>query len=287
MNTIADTIYREKYRLSFLDTTLRSASVTMKITKVDESGSKYIKSPYLSATSTTIQAIAGTYSINAWTTNDDGLTVTDEFMNAIHVFDWNDTLSDFNVYSDLMRDQNMSVIQAVDKWVLNNLCEDGTGAYTTPNGGFTTASNIQTIIANLLSRVAGFSEVFNGTYLVIEQTDIVGFILSGASSGFNFSDSVLNNGFMSNFMGVDIYVVQTGTFADATTTSASGTKTWTNLAHRVFGIKGLTTFAYPQGVKMEEKSVSGKTGKEVVIYGYLGFKVWTPRATLTVDITIA
>lgn len=287
MNTIADTTYREKYRLSFLDTTLRSASVTMAITKVDESGSKYIKSPYLSATSTTIQATAGTYSVNAWTSNDDSLTVADEFNNAIHVFDFEDTLSDFNVYSDLMRDQNMSVVEAVDKWTLNNLCEDGTGAYTTPTGGFTTASNIHTIVANLLSKVAGYSEAFNGTYLVIEQTDIVGFIIAGASSGFNFSDSVLNNGFMSNFMGVDIYVVKTGTFVDATTTSASGTKTWTNSGHRVFGVKGLTTFAYPQGVKMEEKSVTGKTGKEVVIYGYLGFKVWATKATLTVDITIA
>lgn len=287
MNTIADTTYREKYRLSYLDTALRSASVAMKITKVDESGSKYIKSPYLSATTTTIQAVAGTYSVNAWTTNDDSLTVADEFNNAIHIFDFEDTLADFNMYTDLMREQNMSVVEAVDKWVLNNLCEDGTGAYTTPTGGFTTASNIHTILANLLSKVAGYSEAFNGTYLVIEQTDIVGFIVSGASSGFNFSDAVLNNGFMNNVMGIDIYVVKTGTFVDATTSSASGTKTWTNAGHRVFGVKGLTTFAYPQGVKMEEKSVTGKTGKEVVIYGYLGFKVWATKATLTVDITIA
>lgn len=287
MNTLGDQTYREGYRLTYLDTVLRSATVATKICAVDNSARQLIKSPYLSETTTTVQAIAGTYTVNAWTTNNDSLTVGDEFNNAIHIFDFEDTLADFDMYTNLMREQAMSVAQTVDKWVLNNLCEDGTGAYTTPAGGFTTASNVETIVANLLSKVAGYSEAFNGTYLVIEQTDIVGFILSGATSGFNFADAVMNNGFMSNYMGVDIYVVKTGTFVDATTTSASGTKTWTNSGHRVFGVKGVTTFAYPRGMKTEEKSVTGKTGKEVVVYGYLGFKAWTPKVSLTVDITTA
>jgi len=142
-------------------------------------------------------------------------------------------------------------------------------------------------MANLLSKVAGYSEAFNGLYLVIEQTDIVGFVISGATTGFSFADAVLNNGLMGRYMGVDIYVVLTGTFVDATTTSASGTKTWTNSGHRVFGVKNVTTFAYPSGVKFEEKQVSQKTGMEIVTYGYLGFKAWTPKLALTVDITLA
>lgn len=254
---------------------------------VDRSGVKTIQSPYGSQPTTTIQAIAGTYSVNAYTTTDDTLTVADEFNNAEHIFDFEQTLTTLNVFQSRLDEQQFSVANAIDKWVLNNLCEDGTGAYTTPVGGFTTASNVNTIMANLLSKVAGYSEAYNGLYLVIEQTDIVGFILSGATNGFNFADSVLKNGFMTAYMGVDIYVVLASTFVDATTTAVSGTKTWTNSGHRVFGVKNVTTFAYPQGVKFEEKMVTGKTGMEVVTYGYIGFKAWYPKLALTVDITLA
>jgi hypothetical protein len=38
---------------------------------------------------------------------------------------------------------------------------------------------------------------------------------------------------------------------------------------------------------MEEKSVSGKTGKEIVVYAICGVKLWTPKAALVVDITLA
>lgn len=254
---------------------------------VDRTGAKTIQSPYGSQPTTTIQAIAGTYSVASYTTTDDTLTVADEFVVAEHIFDFEQTLTMFDLFNSRLQEQSFSVANAIDKWVLNNLCEDGTGTYTTPVGGFTTASNINTIMANLLSKVAGYSDAYKGLYLVIEQTDVVGFVIAGATNGFNFADSVLKNGFMTNYMGVEIYVVLASTFVDATTTSASGTKTWTNSGHRVFGVKNITTFAYPQGVKFEEKMVTGKTGMEVVTYGYLGFKAWYPKLTLTVDITLA
>ena len=287
MNTISTKTYRDKYRLANLDTLLRSALVAEKICMVDRSGSKTIQSPYGSQPTTTIQAIAGTYTVNAWTTTDDTLTVADEFNCAEHIYDFEETLTNFNMFSNRLTEQQFSVANAIDKWVLNNLCEDGTGAYTTPTGGFTTASNVITIMANLLSKVAGYSEAYNGLYLVIEATDTVGFTIAGATNGFSFADAVLNNGMIGRMMGVDIYVVLAGTFVDATTTSASGTKTWTNSGHRVFGVKNITTFAYPTGVKFEEKGVTGKTGMEVVSYGYIGFKAWAPKITLTVDITLA
>lgn len=287
MNTISTKTYRDKYRLANLDSLLRSALVTEKICMVDRSGSKTIQSPYGSQPTTTIQAIAGTYAIGAYTTTDDTLTVADEFNCAEHIFDFEQTLTTLNVFQSRLDEQQFSVATAIDKWVLNNLCEDGTGAYTTPVGGFTTASNINTIMANLLSKVAGYSDAYKGLYLVLENTDITGFVVAGATNGFNFADSVLQNGFMTNYMGVEIYVVLSGTFVDAITTAVSGTKTWTNSGHRVFGVKNVTTFAYPQGVKFEEKQVSLKTGMEVVTYGYIGFKAWYPKLALTVDITLA
>lgn len=287
MNTISTKTYRDKYRLANLDTLLRSALVTEKICMVDRSGSKTIQSPYGSQPTTTIQAIAGTYTPASYTTTDDTLTVADEFVVAEHIPDFEESLTRFDIFQSRLDEQQFSVANAIDKWVLNNLCEDGTGTYTTPVGGFTTASNIIDIMSNLISKVAGYSDVYKGLYLVLENTDIVGFAKAQATNGWNMADSALNNGFMDTFMGVEIYVVRSGTFVDATTTSASGTKTWTNSGHRVFGVKNVTTFAYPQGVKFEEKMVTGKTGVEIVTYGYLGFKAWTPKATLTVDITLS
>lgn len=287
MNTISTKTYRDKYRLANLDTLLRSALVAEKICMVDRSGSKTIQSPYGSQPTTVVQAIAGTYSPASYTTTDDTLTVADEFIVSEHIFDFEQSLTKFDVFASRLTEQGYSIANMIDKWVLNNLLEDGTGTYTTPVGGFTTASNINTIMANLLSKVAGFSEAYNGLYLVIESTDVVGFVIAGATNGFNFADSVLNNGFMTSYMGVEIYVVRSGLFVDETASSVSGTKTWTNLGHRCFGVKNITTYAAPVGVKFEEKMVTGKTGMETVTYGYVGFKAWAPKITLTVDITLA
>ena len=55
----------------------------------------------------------------------------------------------------------------------------------------------------------------------------------------------------------------------------------------MFGVKNVATYAAPRGIQFEEKSVTGKTGKEIVAFGYIGAKVWTPKASLIVDITLA
>lgn len=175
-----------------------------------------------------------------------------------------------------------AVAYGIDYFVLNNLCEDGTGTYTTPAGGFTTAANINTIMANLSSKVAGYDTQF-GTFLVIENTDLVGFMVAGATNGFSMADSVLKNGKVTSWMGTDVYVVRSGTFADATI----GTTTVTNAGHRVFGVNKSSTYASPRGINYEEKSVSGKTGKEVVVFGLVGFKLWNQKKALTIDITLA
>jgi len=287
MNTISTKTYRDKYRLANLDKLLRNALVAEKICMVDRSGLKTLQSPYGSQPATVVQAIAGTYTPAVYTTTDDTLTVTDEFIVSEHIFDFEETLTNFDVFASRIDEQQYSIAHAIDVYVLNNLLEAGTGTYTTPTGGFTTASNINTIMSNLISKVAGYAEAYKGMYLVLENTDITGFIVAQATNGFNFADSVLNNGFMTNYMGVEIYVVRSGTFTDETTSTNSGTTTWTNVGHRLFGIKNVSTYAHPQGVKFEEKMVSGKTGMEVVTYGYIGHKLWTPKAGLVIDITLA
>lgn len=287
MNTIGTQVAREKYRKASLEIALRKALIAEKICEVDRSGAKLIKSPYQTAPATVVQALAGTYSPASFTVTNDTLTVTDEFVVSEHIYDFEDTLSAFDVFAARIDDMNSSVAQAIDKYVLNVILEAGTGTYTTPAGGFTTASNINIIISNLASKVMGYRDSYKGMFLVIENTDVPGFMQAQMTNGFSYADAALNNGFLTSYGGVEIYVARTGMFEDDAATSDSGSQTWSNSGHRLFGVKGVATYASPVGIKFEEKMVTGKTGKELVTYGYVGAHVWIPKRDLIVDITIA
>lgn len=273
---------RDAYLKSQYDFVLRNALIAEKICDVNRSDVKRIQNPYGSQPTAAIQAVAGTYSVTAWTVTDDALTVTDEVIYAEHIFAFEDFFAVFDIAASRLDNMMYAVAYGIDYFVLNNLCEDGTGTYTTPAGGFTTAANINTIMANLSSKVAGYDTQF-GTFLVIENTDLVGFMVAGATNGFSMADAVLKNGKVTSWMGTDVYVVRTGTFVDATI----GTTTVTNAGHRVFGVNKSSTYASPRGINYEEKSVTGKTGKEVVVFGLVGFKLWNQKKALTIDITLA
>jgi hypothetical protein len=274
---------RDAYFQSQYEIVLRNALVAEKICDVDSRDVKRIQNPYGSQPTATIQAVAGTYSVTAWTVTDDALTVTDEVIYSEHVFAHEEFFASFDIAQSRIDNMMYAVAFGIDKFVLNNLCEDATGAYTTPAGGFVTSSNVNEIMANLLSKVAGYEDTYKGLFLVIENTDLVGFAIAGATNGFNFADSVLRNGFMNEWMGVSIYVVRSGTFVSATL----GTTTVTNAGHRVFGVKNVATYASPRGMQYDEKGVTGKTGMEIVVFGLVGFKLWAQKAALVVDITLA
>lgn len=282
MNTQSTYGERDKYFQSQYDIVLRNALVAEKICSVDNSDLKRIQNPYGSQPTATIQAVAGTYSVTAWTITDDALTVTDEVIYAEHIFAHEDFFAVFDIAASRLDNMMYAVAFGIDKFVLNNLCEDATGSYSTPSGGFTTAANINTIMANLVSKVAGYQDAYKGLFLVIENTDIVGFAIAGATNGFSMADATLRNGFMNEWMGVEIYVVRSGTFVSATL----GTTTVTNADHRVFGVKGVATYASPRGMQYDEKKVTGKTGAEIVVFGLVGFKLWAQKAALVVDITL-
>lgn len=283
MGTMSTYGNRDQYFMSQYDIVLRNALVCEKICDVNNSDLKRIQNPYGSQPTATIQAVAGTYTVSAWTVTDDALTVTDEVIYAEHVFAHEEFFAVFDLAASRIDNIMYAVAFGIDKFVLNNLCEDATGSYTTPVGGFTTAANINEIMANLVSKVGGYQDVYRGLFLVIENTDLVGFMIAGATNGFSMADAVLRNGFMNEWMGVEIYVVRSGTFVDATL----GTTTVTNASHRVFGVKGVSTYASPRGMQYEEKSVTLKTGKEIVVFGLIGFKLWAQKAGLIVDITLA
>lgn len=280
-NTLSTKTYRDKYRLAALDKLLRQALVAEAICEVDRSGLKTLQNPYGSQPSVTVQALLGTYSISTFQTTDDTLTVDTEVIIAEHVFDFERTLTRFDLFANRTDEQNFAVAGAVDKFVLNTLVANAGTNYSAPTGGFVTAANLPVIVANLLALVAGYSEMYKGTYLVLEAGDLVGVIQQTSQSGFSFADAALRNGFVTSYMGVDLYVVRPSTFA----TYTAGGYSFTNQGHRLFGVKKTTTYAQPQGIKFEEKGVSGKTGKEVVTYCYIGAKVWATKAALTVNIT--
>lgn len=284
MSTLSTHTLRQVYLKSTLEVGLRNALVAEKICMVDRSDLKTIENPYITQQTAAIQSVAGTYSVSAMTTTDDTLTVADEIIFGTHVFDFETLTSKFNLMEAFFDDLTYSVAFKTDQFVLNKMLDQGTGTYTTPAGGFTSAANISEICANLLSKVAGYqSGLATGFFLVIENTDVVGFAQAQVASGFSYADSALNNGFMSNYMGIDIYVVRSGTFVTATL----GTLTATNSGHRMFGVKNVATYAAPRGLRYEEKGVSSKTGKEIVVSMVCGVNVWVPKRSLIVDITLA
>lgn len=289
MNTINtgtySSVWRQKYFSNKLQQVLRKALVADAVCMVDTSDSFYVQNPYTTQPTAAIAAIAGTYSVSAWSTTDDTCTVTDEAYYAGHVFQFERFLSSYDLMSARMDEMAYAVKYGIDYSVVNQLCEDGTGTYTTPTGGFTTAANIPVIMSNLISKVSGFAEVYNGFFLIVENTDMPGFIQTQVGSGFSYADSALRNGFIANYAGVDIYVVRSGTFVSATIGTRADI---TNSGHRVFGVKNMATILRPAGAaSYEEKSVTGKTGKEIAVVQPFGFKLWTQKASLIVDITLA
>jgi hypothetical protein len=282
MNTISTYAGRDKYFKSTLETALRNMLVAEKVCRVDRTDLKRIQNPYGTEASAAITVANGTYAISDITITDDDLDVTDEVKVAEHIFNFEEITSAFNLYADRMDSMMYAVAKKIDNHVVNVVCEAAGQSYSTPTGGFTQANTL-TIVANLLGKVGAYTEGVNGKFLIIEETDLPGVILAAATNGFTYADYTLQNGRVANLMGVDIYVVASGTFANATT----GSETYTNSGHRVFGIKGVATYATPRGLQMEEKPVSGKTGKEVVVFASIGVKVWAPKVNLFVDITIS
>jgi len=282
-NTNAATSWNAKWFQTNLQETLKAALVAEKICAVDSSDNFYIWNPYGSAPTTVVQAIIGTYAPAAYTSTADTLTVTDEFIVSEQIKDFESVMQHGDILQSRTNEMTASVKTAIDKWVLNYLCDQGTGAYTTPTGGFTTAANNNTIFAAIWGKVAGYADTFKGLYAVIEASDVSGLILAGAASGYSYADSWLKNGWMTSHLGIDVYVVPDGTFVSSTI----GTKTFTNAGHRVAGVKGVSTYAAPRGIRYEEKMVTGMTGKEIAIFGYIGFKAWYQKLALTIDVTIA
>ena len=281
-------VWRGKYRSAEMQKVLRNNLVAADICEHDESNSYYIHNPYGSQPTATLQAQTGTYSVSTATTTDDALTVNNEVIYSEHIFDFERLLSNYDLFRIRTEEMAYAIAAGVDKYVLNNLCEDATSSLTTAAGGFSTPSNVLKIFADCLGKVAGYAGGYGGYAMVVENTDISGILQNQAQTGFQAADRALANGMgrnnrLGSILNVDIYVVRTGTFVDDTLAG----EVVTNSRHRVFTVKGVSTYATPGGVRQHEIGVTGKTGKEIAVWQHLGFKLWTQMAPLAVDITLA
>ncbi|MBP8708107.1 MAG: hypothetical protein KBH94_05255 [Caldisericia bacterium] len=283
-NTISDKTWRDKYRLAALDQILRRNLIAEAICEVDRSDAKRIDCPYGSQSTAVLQELKGTYTPATFETRDDWLEVNHEVIASEHIYDFESVFSNFDLFSSRFNEQAFAVAEKIDKMVLNELTDEAGESYPTPAGGFT-SENTPVIFSNLISKVAGYADAYKGLFIVLENTDIPGIIQKQINSGFSYADMALKNGFLTSYMGVDIYVTRTGTFVSDTIDEDSGL-TYTNSGHRVFGVKKVATYASARGVRFEEKPVSGKTGLEVTTIAYVGFKLWEVKKNLIVDITI-
>lgn len=283
LNFTEATAYRKKWMPNLFQEVLHNALVAEKICQVDTSDVKYIENPYHSAGSVTQQAIAGTYSVNTFSVTADTLTVSEEFVWSEQVYNFEQVAAITDVKGSRMKEAMAQMATSIDKYVVNALGTDATGTYSTPAGGFTTPSNINVIIGDLQGKFSGYDATMNGLYIVIESSDLTGFVQAGMTNGWSFADAWLNNGRLGSYGGFDIYVLRAGTFV----TTTLGSKSVTMSGKRLAGVKGITTYCRP-GAQMQwmEKEVSGKTGVELAMVAYCGFRVWAQKATLTIRITI-
>lgn len=269
-NTISSRTFRDEMKSTVLQEILHSATVTEAIADVDRSGRKVIQNPYPSTPTVVIQALAGTYTPAAFTTTDDALTVTQELIVSEHIMDFEESLSSFDLFMERTKTLAWKVKDKLDVQVLSDVlgvAGIGTLAVT---GGFQTFG-VNKALGALNGLLAGYSQDLNDMFLVIESTDIQAFLLAQTSTGFQMADLALRNGLMGNYLGVDIFVVRAGQHP---------------ASHRLAGIKRKFTVALPVEWKHDEKAVSGKTGKEMVTYGYYGFKVWNNYKALIIDVNI-
>ena len=277
-NTISTFTNRQRVLNATMQDYLRSATVADAICNVDTSGDKVIQNPYGSDPSVTEQAIAGTYSVADFTTTDESLTVDREIIVSEHIKDHENVFARFDLFMERTRLMREKAKDKLDSSVLRALVTAAAANSKTITVGATGANFTSTAMATFLrglnTKWAGYSDAMNGIYVVLENTDLDALQQLQQGSGFSLADAALRNGWITNYMGVDIFVVRSGQFASNT---------------RLAGVKKTATYAMPVAWRYDEKKVSGKTGLEVEMHGYYGTKVWELKKDLTykVDCTAA
>ena len=114
-NSLSTKTLRDKYRAAQIMQALKNQVVAEKVCMVDRSDLKTISSPYVTALSTVVQAVAGTYTPANMTTTDDTLTVADEFIVSVQIKGFEKITANFDLFYTANTAMTNSVVTAIDK----------------------------------------------------------------------------------------------------------------------------------------------------------------------------
>jgi len=269
-NTIGTEVYRRKYVSAMLQKRLLKTLVAQDISRKFTWGTKYIDNPYGAAATANSGSIDGTYAVADYVTTNDRLTTDTQVDASNHIYKFEQTLSQFDLYTERMEELVDAVGEKIDSNVLQAYY---TGAGTTSaHSGAVTAANIDDLFAEVLALGAGYRNATGKHYIVLTQVQVPVLTLWASTQGFNFADAALKNGKVAEVFGVQVYVVLSGQFATSTLLA---------------GVKGVNSYIIADDFDIDEKKVTGKTGKEIAVVANMGTKVWAQKAALTMAISIA
>ena len=271
-NTISSRTYRDVLRKESFQEYTKMALVAKEIAMEDTSGDKVIQNPYSSQPTPSVGAITGTYTVSDFTTTDESLSVADQVTIAERINDFEELLTKPNLFLDRTDKMTNAIAEEIDKYILDKLATGAGNTNVSVAGGFTSTNVIPTL-ASIVGELAGYSNFkLNGAYIVIGNSAVPAFIQAQIGNGFMMSDLAIKNGLFTNHAGVNIYVVRDDQLPTNTV---------------IAGISKQATWANPGGLRVQEKPVPLATATEVVYFAYIGAKVWSETADLTMNISTA
>lgn len=261
--------WTHEQKASTMQAYLESITVAKAISDF-KSGVKYIHNPFPTPGSiTTNSPMAGTYTAGAFVSTDDDLVVNREAIYSTHIFDFEATFADYDLAMETFKLAAAKLAEDMDT-ELFTILDAGAANTVTVAGGFA-AGTVISSLAEALGHISGFAQMTNGTYVVIDNTQVAAFVEAGAGNGFSYADAVLRNGMMGQLLGFDIYVVRSGQLP-------------ANVA--LAGIKKASTTGIGGSIKVEEKGVAGKTGKEMTAINYSRSALWNNNQELVVKFNL-
>lgn len=266
---LSDTTFSIRKKSAIMQAYLQSMVVAREISDFQD-GVKFLTNPYETLGSVEVNSpMTGTYTVSNLTTTDDTLEVNREAIYNKHIFDFESRFAQYNLAMEFLKGATSKLVEAIDTQLFSEL--NTNAGNTVAVGGAFTSNNVIPSLAEASGYLAGYSESMNGLFLVIGNSSLPAFQEMGATNGFSFADSVLRNGLAGQIMGFDLYVVRDGQLP-------------ANSA--LAGIKRVFSTGTNGGIQIEEKHVSGKTGKEFAAYTYYNSKVWNNSTPLVVNFTL-
>lgn len=267
---LSNTTLSIRKKAAIMQKYLQSMVVAREISDFQD-GVKFLTNPYETLGTVQVNSpVAGTYTVGTMTTTDNTLEVNKEALYSKHVFDFESRFAQYNLAMEFLKGATSKIVEAIDRDLFTNLGTNAGETVTVANGF--TSGNVIASVAEASGKLSGYSEAMNGLFIVIGNSSLPAFQVMGATNGFSFADSVLKNGLAGQLMGFDLYVVRDAQLPADTALA---------------GIKRVFSTGTNGGIQIEEKGVSGKTGKEFVAYTYYNSILWNNNLDLVVKFDLA